>query len=107
MKEGAIIHLVLASSISFAPPQAAGLIHSAARPLPTWSYDLAGAPCAIALCEAIGFLQARITGLCPAPFRLPSSSQAPSRSLPRQARKLTHSAAPPLPTRSSDLVGAL
>ena len=43
MKEGAIIHLVLANSISFASPQAAGLIHSAARPLPTRSYDLAGA----------------------------------------------------------------
>ena len=48
MKEGAIIHLVLESSISFAPPQAAGLIHSAARPLPTRSYDLVGTPCVIA-----------------------------------------------------------
>ena len=52
MKEGAIIHLVLASFISFALPQAAGLIHSAARPLPTRPYDLAGTPCAIAFCKA-------------------------------------------------------
>ena len=44
MKEGAIIHLVLASSISLAPPLAAGLTHSAARPLPTRSFDLAGTP---------------------------------------------------------------
>jgi len=54
MKEGAIIHLVLASFISFAPPQAAGLIHSAARPLPTRSFDLAGTPCVLALCETKG-----------------------------------------------------
>ena len=44
MNEGAIIHHVLASSISLAPPQAAGLIHSAARSLPTRSCDLAGTP---------------------------------------------------------------
>ena len=33
---------VNASSISFAPPQAAGLTHSAAFPSPTKSYDFAG-----------------------------------------------------------------
>ena len=35
-------HLVVASSISLAPPQAAGLAHSAAPPLPTKSLDFAG-----------------------------------------------------------------
>ena len=54
MKEGAIIHHVLASSISLAPPQAAGLTHSAARPLPEKSFDFSGTPCAIALCKAKG-----------------------------------------------------
>ena len=33
--EGVSLSLVLASSVSFAPAQAPGLIHSAARPLPT------------------------------------------------------------------------
>ena len=55
------------SSISLAPPQAAGLVHSAAPPLKI----------AIALLA-------------------PSSAQAPYPSLPRKARKLIHSAAPPL-----------
>lgn len=36
-------HVVVANSISFAPPQAAGLIHFAAPPLPTKPSGFAGA----------------------------------------------------------------
>ena len=42
--KGAIIHLVVASSISFVSPQAAKLIHSAAPPLPTKFCNFAGTP---------------------------------------------------------------
>jgi len=38
------LEYVSASSISLAPPQAAGLAHSAALPSPTKSYDFAGTP---------------------------------------------------------------
>ena len=37
-------HLVVTSSISLAPPQAAGLAHSAAPPLPTKPKGLCGDP---------------------------------------------------------------
>ena len=42
--KGAIIHLVVASSISFVSPQAAKLIHSAAPPIPTKFCNFAGTP---------------------------------------------------------------
>ena len=42
--KGAIIHLVVASSISFVSPQAAKLIHSAAPPLPKKFCNFAGTP---------------------------------------------------------------
>ena len=45
-------HLVVASSISLAPPQAAGLAHSAAPPLPTKQVCFAGTPVAVVVWPA-------------------------------------------------------
>ncbi len=39
-----LMHAVVTNSVSLVPPQAAGLAHFVAPPLPTKSYDFAGAP---------------------------------------------------------------
>ena len=93
--------VVLASCVSLSPPQAAGLVHSAARPLPTRLASLGS--CGGPILSPKGGTRGKRARLAlTGPFR-PSSPQAPYRSLPRRAGKLIHSAAAPLPTEPASL----